>query len=90
MDPWYTDDIMANLTVTVTADVLRRARLRALERGTSVNSLVADYLQRYAGPDPAGEALSAFLDLAAEAGSGSGVGGRTWTRDELYDRNMLR
>jgi len=81
---------MANLTVTLTGDVLRRARLRALERGTSVNSLVAEFLQRYAGPDPAAEALGAFLDLAEAAVSGSGEGGRTWTRDELYDRNMLR
>ena len=81
---------MANLTVTLTDHVLRRARLRALERGTSVNALVADYLERYAGPDPASEALAAFLDLAEATASGSGQGGRTWTRDELNDRNILR
>ncbi len=81
---------MANLTVTVTDAVLKRARLRALERGTSVNALVADYLDRYSGPDPAPEALASFLNLAEASASGSGDGGRTWTRDELYDRNVLR
>ena len=81
---------MANLTVTLADDVLRRARLRALERGTSVNALVGDYLERFAGPDPASEALAAFLDLAETTASSSGEGGRSWTRDELYDRRVLR
>ena len=86
----YTVDIMANLTVSIDDDVIRRARLRALERGTSVNALVAAFLERYAGPDPGSEALAAFLDLAEAAGGGSGEAGRTWTRDELYDRPILR
>jgi plasmid stability protein len=81
---------MSNLTVTLADDILKRARLRALEHGTSVNALVAEYLERYAGPDPASEALAAFLDLAAASASGSGEGGRRWTRDELYDRRVLR
>jgi predicted HicB family RNase H-like nuclease len=31
---------MANLTITIDDEILRRARLRALEQETSVNSLV--------------------------------------------------
>lgn len=81
---------MANLTVSIQDDIIRRARRRALERGTSVNALVAAYLERYAGPDPAEEALTAFLELAEGTTAGSGGMGRTWTRDDLHDRSMLR
>ena len=81
---------MANLTVTVDERVLRRARIRALEQGTSVNAVVGEYLERYAGADPTTAALAGFLDLAARLHAGSGPEGRTWRRDDLYDRPILR
>lgn len=81
---------MSNLTVTVDGRVLRRARLRALERGTSVNAVVTEYLARYAGESTTGEALAGFLELAAATDAGSGTQGRTWARDELHDRPQLR
>lgn len=81
---------MSNLTVTIDDQVLRRARVRALERGTSVNAVVGEYLARYAGSSGTAEALAGFLDLAAAADAGSGGGGRTWTRDGLHDRPRLR
>jgi plasmid stability protein len=34
-----------NITVSVSDDVYRAARIRAAERGTSVSALVADYLR---------------------------------------------
>ena len=77
---------MANLTITVDEDVLKRARIRALEEDTSVNSLLRQYLESYAGDDPARNALGEFLEIAGKAKSGSGPKGRTWTRDDLYDR----
>ena len=40
---------MANLTITVDEQVLKRARIRALEDDTSVNALLRDYLEVYAG-----------------------------------------
>lgn len=81
---------MANLTVTVDEHVLKRARIRALENGTSVNAVVSEYLTSYAGQADAVAAMTTFLDRAAEAGASSGAGGRTWTRDDLYDRPVLR
>ena len=78
---------MANLTIDVDSDLLKRARIRALERATSVNALVREYLEELAGqattpPDP----IRRFLELAQRTNAGSGPGGRTWTRDELYER----
>lgn len=76
---------MANLTLTVDDDVLRRARIRALEQGTSVNAIVREQLIRFAEAD-AGAALGSFLAFAAESEASSGPAGRDWTRDELHER----
>jgi len=81
---------MANLTVTVDERVLRRARIKALEQGTSVNALVSDYLQRYAGMGETEKALAEFLEIAQRVHGSSGPGGRTWKREDLYDRPALR
>jgi len=40
---------MANLTITIDDELLKRARLRALERNTSVNALLREYLEVFAG-----------------------------------------
>ena len=81
---------MANLTIVVDDEVLRRARIRAVERGTSVNAAVAEYLTSYAGSSRAANAMMTFIELADAAEAGSGPRGRTWTRDELYERPRLR
>lgn len=44
---------MANLTIAVDDDLLRRARIRALEQGTSVNALLRDYLEAFTGASSA-------------------------------------
>lgn len=75
---------MANLTLVVDEDVLRRARVRALQQGTSVNALVRAYLARVAGESEASQGMDEFF--TAVTGAGAGSGGRTWTRDELHDR----
>jgi plasmid stability protein len=76
---------MANLTIAVDDEVLRRARIKALEQGTSVNALLRDYLNQFAGLTPAQERAAArFLALAASAKSRRGA--RRWTRDDLHER----
>ena len=77
---------MANLTVTIDEDVLRRARIRALQHGTSVNALLRGYLQAYAGDPDLKHAMDELLQLARESRAGSGTGGRTWTRDDAHER----
>ena len=78
---------MANLTITIDERLLKRARMRALEDGTSVNALLRAYLERYAGSADAAEALGGFVRLARRSAATSGPRGRTWTRDELHDRD---
>lgn len=81
---------MANLTITIDDRLLKQARMRALEDGTSVNALLRAYLERYAGVGDTAEALNGFARLASRSGATSGRGGRTWTRDDLHDRSNLR
>lgn len=81
---------MSNLTVTIDDDVLRRARIRALQEGTSVNAMVRRYLAGYAGRSPAPAAMTRFVERARASSAGSGPHGRQWTRDELHDRAALR
>jgi hypothetical protein len=78
--------LVTNLTLTVDEDVLRAARVKALELGTSVNALVREYLRQLAGRSTAAEAVAEFFAATAGAGAGSGPEGRSWSRDELYDR----
>ncbi|MGA8053555.1 MAG: DUF6364 family protein [Burkholderiales bacterium] len=76
---------MANLTIAVDDEILKRARLRATEQGTSVNAVVRDYLEQYAGSRSAQEqALAKLLALSENAQSRRGR--RAWTRDELHER----
>ena len=81
---------MANLTITIDERLLKRARIRALEDGTSVNALLRGYLERYAGSGEASDALAEFGRLARASKASSGSGGRTWTREDLHDRPGLR
>jgi hypothetical protein len=80
---------MANLTVTVDDQILRRARVKAIEHGTSVNAVVSQYLERYAGAGQTATALSEFLELAGHVDAGSGPEGRSWRRDDIYDRPVF-
>jgi hypothetical protein len=80
---------MANLTITVDDLLLRRARIRALEHGTSVNRILAQYLEEYAGAEESQKkARRAFVAHARKCDGlcGSGPGGRTWKREDLHDR----
>jgi hypothetical protein len=76
---------MAKLTITIEDEILRRARVRAVEQDTSVNSVLRDYLASYAAASSTWEqAAGAILRLSARARSGRGD--RSWTRDELHER----
>lgn len=74
-----------NLTISIDSQVLKRARLRALEEDTSVNAVLGDFLKAYAGGTLRNrEAVRRLLRLAEI--SESGRGDSAWTRDELHER----
>lgn len=76
---------MANLTISIDDRVLRRARMKALEQGTSVNALLRSYLESFTGMDDSRvQAMRELLELSAASGSRSTV--PRWTREELHER----
>ena len=83
---------MANLTITVDEATLKRARIRAIERGESVNKFLAEQLTKYADDDAEEqrwrEDRERMRVVAAKyAGHRSA---RAWTREELHDERFER
>lgn len=74
-----------NITLAVDEDVLRKARVVAAQRGTSVNALVRDYLVELASRDERAElARRRLLELAEESTAEMGPDYK-WNRAALYD-----
>ncbi len=76
---------MANLTITVDEEVLRRARIRALELNTSVNAVLRDYLDEFIAGSRDKDIVTAFLELTSDEGTGAASTGRRWSREDLYE-----
>jgi hypothetical protein len=81
---------MANVTLSIDEDVLRRARIKAIEQNTSVNAVVREFLESYAGKDKMEHAKQEFLRIARESTASSGPEGRTWTREDIYEDRLGR
>lgn len=77
---------MANLTLSLDDELLKRARVRALEEDTSVNALVRKYLEDFAATGARPSAIAGFLAMTEPLHAGSGPGGRSWTREQLHER----
>ncbi len=77
---------MANLTIAIDDEVLRKARIRALEQGTSVNALLRNYLITFVAEDHVHAIVNGIIEHAETCDAGSGAGGRRWNREELHER----
>ena len=77
-----------NLTVQLDDDVIRRAKVVAAKRGTSVSALVALQLMELVADDERYEAAhQRAIELMDQA---TARGGRSWTRDDLYAERLDR
>ena len=77
---WYTVPV-ANLTLAVDDHLLRDARKLAVDRGTSVNQMVREFLETAVRQSTSRQqARDRLLRLSLPIGS------ITWKRDELYER----
>jgi len=76
------------LTLQLDTEVIRRARIVAAKRGTSISALAATQLTELVNEDEraeqARERAEAILRKPVPRG------GRSWTREELHDRETLR
>jgi plasmid stability protein len=78
---------MADLTIAIEDDVLKKARLKAVEDGTSVNAVVREFLREYTGNTSERlESARRLIALAHECATE--LGPITWKREDLYDRHL--
>lgn len=76
---------MANLTLSLDEKIIKMARIRAIEEGTSVSAKVREFLAAYAqGADDQQAAAQAFI--AAARRNPANQSGVAWTRADAYDR----
>jgi hypothetical protein len=76
-----------NITLALPEEDLRRARVLAAQRGTSVSRLLAAMLRELIEQETGYQAAMAHALASMEAGSDLGTHGRiTWRRDELHER----
>ena len=74
-----------NVTLVVDEDLLLAARKVALDRRTSLNQLVREYLAALVEEPSRRRLARARLRKAFETGMVD-VGDRKWNREDLYDR----
>jgi len=79
---------VVNLTLSVDEETLKRARIRALEQGTSVNAVVRTFLESYGGVEDERRALLRFVEIAEGSDAGSRGKRRSWTREDLYEERL--
>ena len=76
-----------NITLRLPRDLLRRVKRLAVERETSVSSLISEALARLTGEDRRyAAARNRALAALRSPGSLGTRGRRTWSRDELHAR----
>jgi hypothetical protein len=81
----YTGPVAKNLTLTIDEDLLRAARKVALDRNTSVNQMVREYLAATVRDSGGQHAAIAKLDDLFRT-TRAQVGEITWSRDDLHER----
>ncbi len=77
---------MRNLTVTLPAELIRRAKVVAAMRDTSVSALVAGYLQALADQDDDYDQLWRDEQRLMSEGLRMRVGDLSWTRAATHER----
>lgn len=82
---------MTNLTIVVDDDLLKRARIRAVEEGTSVNEICRKAIEQFAGErreEPPQALIARIRALAAEV-QPSTDGQPLWPgREALYEEAL--
>ncbi len=76
-----------NVTLSLPKQVLRKAKLIAVERNTSLSALLTQMIVEMVAEDDAYERARRRHQALLEEGFDLGTGGNvTWTRDELHER----
>jgi len=76
-----------NITLSLPRDLLISARHLAVERGTSLSGMLAEFLREMVDRDRAMRRAQQRIEERMAEGFDLGTGGTIgWTRDELHER----
>ena len=75
-----------NITLTMPAELVRRAKVLAAQRDTSVSGLVARLLEQLVGEVDDYDDVAELERRMMGGESGLQVGEITWSRDDLHER----
>ncbi len=85
MNTWYGVGMKRNITVQLDEATIRKARVAAAKRGSSISRLLAEQIDVLARQDD--DYDRAMNDALAELERGYDLGGGPYpARDEVYDR----
>jgi hypothetical protein len=74
-----------NITLSIDAQTLKRARERLQAVGKSVNQEIREHLRRVAGDDDIEQAIQFLKETS---GQGKPEPGWKWNRDEIYEERL--
>lgn len=77
---------MTNVTMSIDEELLKKARKVAIERNTSLNSLVREFLTSMVESETMHRELAVCELRQLYADSRAEVGDIIWTRDALHER----
>ncbi|CAN5426539.1 hypothetical protein BH23ACT7_BH23ACT7_26500 [soil metagenome] len=77
---------MRNLTLTMPEELVRRAKIAAAERDTSVSALVAEYFGALVQQEDGYDLMWAEEERLMQEGLPMRVGEITWSRADLHER----
>jgi hypothetical protein len=75
-----------NITLSMPEELVRRAKVLAAQRDTSVSGLVARLLEQLVGDVRDYDDVAAQERRVMQEGIGLRVGEITWSRDEVHER----
>lgn len=77
---------MANVTMSIDSNLLAKARRLALEKRTSVNAMVRNFLEKATVEEGRKMEKEIRMFRSAVKKYSTKAGLATWTREELYER----
>ncbi len=77
---------MSNVTISLDNDILKKAKKIAIDKETSFNGLIREYIIKLIDQDERSRQLMIDELDSLFAKSSAVIGRKTWTRDELHER----
>jgi len=77
---------MSNITISLDKDILKKAKKIAIDKETSFNGLIREYIKKLIDQDERSRQLMIEELDSLFAKSSAIIGRKTWTRDELHER----